>query len=135
MRNSTVTRMILLAGVSFVAGISGYDPVAGGTDLSEICRPQLADSATIELGMAGRFSWTCTGGEKDGNGYYIVFIRPSGTYVLLKVPLGRTSFEFTPDTAGLWRWIVINTDPDRTKPDMESEPGYFQVIMTEESAK
>ena len=61
-----------------------------------------------------------------------MFIRPVGTYVLLKVPQGRTSFEFTPDMAGMWRWIVINTDPDRTKPDLESEPGYFEVILTEE---
>jgi hypothetical protein len=135
MRNSAVTRMILLAGMSVIAGISGYGPFAGDNTLSAICRPQLAESSTIELGMAGQFRWTCTGGEKEGNGYYVVFIRPSGTYVLLKVPVGRTSFEFTPDTAGLWRWIIINTDPDRTKPDMESEPGHFQVIMTQELSK
>lgn len=60
-----------------------------------------------------------------------MFVRPSGTYVLLKVPDGRTSFEFTPDTTGRWRWIVINTDPDRTKPDRESEPGYFDVVEKE----
>ena len=135
MRNSAVIRKIFFFGVSFVAGISAQGLLAEGDSLSNICRPQLAESTTIELGMAGEFKWTCTGGEKEGNGYYIVFIRPDGTYVLLKVPVGRTSFEFTPDTPGLWRWIVINTDPDRTKPDMESEPGYFQVIMTRESSK
>jgi hypothetical protein len=88
----------------------------------------LRDSPTIELGKAGLFSWSCAGGEKRGSGFYVVFIRPSKTYVLLKVPLGRSSFEFTPDAAGKWRWIVINTDPDRTRPDLESEPGRFRVI-------
>ncbi|MDQ7783541.1 MAG: hypothetical protein RDU20_11725 [Desulfomonilaceae bacterium] len=130
MKNNAVAGMMLLAGMFVIAGTSGHGSSAGESGTSTICRPQPAESGTIELGMAGQFSWTCTGGEKEGNGYYIVFIRPSGTYVLLKVPVGRTSFEFTPDTAGLWRWIVINTDPDGTKPDMESEPGYFQVIMT-----
>jgi len=81
------------------------------------------------------FSWTCSAHNRPGKGYYIVFVRPSGTYVLLKVPEGRTSFEFTPDTAGSWRWVVINTDPDRTRPDTESEPGHFQVIQEEEPGK
>lgn len=96
-----------------------------------ICRPILGESPGIELGKAGQFEWTCVGGQHDVQGYYIVFVRPAGTYVLLKVPQGRTSFEFTPDVEGIWRWIVINTDPDRTKPDLESEAGYFRVITTD----
>lgn len=93
-----------------------------------VCKPRLGQSFTIELGNAGTFEWTCSGGRVEGSGFYIVFVRPSGTYVVLKVPHGRTSFEFTPDTPGSWRWIVINTDPDGTKPDEESEPGHFQVL-------
>lgn len=98
-----------------------------------VCRPVLEPVPIVEMGDAGTFKWTCSGAEKQGAGYYIAFIRPSGTYVLLKVPRGRTAYEFTPDTGGMWRWIVINTDPDPTKPDVESEPGYFQVIIEEES--
>jgi len=97
----------------------------------EICRPILGPSPQIELGKPGQFEWTCMDGRHDGQGYYVVFVRPAGTYVLLKVPHGRTSFEFTPDVEGVWRWIVINTDPDRTKPDLESEAGFFQVIRAE----
>jgi len=100
-----------------------------------LCRPQPGPSPTIEMGKAGHFNWACSGGEKGGNGFYVVFIRPAGTYVLLKVPEGRHSFEFTPDAPGMWRWIVINTDPDRTKPDVESEPGYFQAVLTEATDK
>jgi hypothetical protein len=100
----------------------------------QVCRPNLGPSLTIELGKAGVFSWTCSDAGEKGKGFYIVFIRPSGTYVLLKVPQGRTSFEFAPDTPGMWRWIVINTDPDRAKPDVESSPGHFQVAPSEESA-
>ena len=103
--------------------------------MQRLCRPQTGPSPTIEMGKAGNFTWTCSGGEKAGNGFYIVFIRPVGTYVLLKVPEDRQSFEFTPDAPGMWRWIIINTDPDRTKPDVESEPGYFQVILTEPAEK
>ncbi|HMK34878.1 MAG TPA: hypothetical protein VK463_07420 [Desulfomonilaceae bacterium] len=93
-----------------------------------ICRPILTSPEAIELGKAGVFSWSCQGGDKAGSGYYVVFIRPAGTYVLLKVPEHRTSFEFTPDAVGAWRWIVINTDPDGTKPDVESESTNFQVV-------
>ncbi len=100
----------------------------------QVCRPGLGPTPTIELGNAGVFTWSCSGENEKGKSFYIVFIRPSGTYVLLKVPQGRESFEFTPDAPGTWRWIVINTDPDRTKPDVESKPGHFQVVLTQESA-
>lgn len=133
MKKSVVPNPIQVAlfCLAFVALQSPYTH-ATQENAPRICRPVLALSQTIELGRAGLFKWTCAGGEKAAGGYYVVFIRPSGTYVLLKVPEGRTSFEFTPDAQGGWRWIVINTDPDRTKPDVESEPGYFQVILTEE---
>jgi len=98
----------------------------------DICKPELSGSQVIEMGHSGMFGWSCDAAHGKGAGYYIVFIRPTGTYVLLKVPIGKNSFEFTPDTTGLWRWMVINTDPDRTKPDVESEPGLFQVINTEQ---
>ncbi|MGB6065680.1 MAG: hypothetical protein WBG50_12805 [Desulfomonilaceae bacterium] len=107
-----------------------YSAEEGGGSL--VCPPTLAPARTIELGKAGVFKWTCSGGDQKGNGFYIVFIRPAGTYVLLKVPVGKTSFEFTPDVPGLWRWIVINTDPDRAKPDVESKPGYFHVLSEAE---
>ncbi|MGC8604295.1 MAG: hypothetical protein ACP5VS_11480 [Desulfomonilaceae bacterium] len=97
----------------------------------QICKPELLDSSAIELGAAGVFRWRCNHNQANGDGFYIVFIRPLGTYVLLKVPKGRTSYEFTPDVAGAWRWMVINTHPDKTKPDVESAPGYFQVITDE----
>jgi len=100
---------------------------------ARICRPQPVQVSSIELGQAGVFHWTCSGGTGPSKGYYIVFVRPSGTYVLLRVPEGRSSFEFTPDTTGRWRWIVINTDPDRSKPDRESEPSYFEVVEKEGS--
>ncbi len=57
-----------------------------------------------------------------------MFVRPIGTYVLLKVPRGRNSFEFAPDMEGQWRCIVINTDPNRSLPDLESEPMFFEVV-------
>ncbi|MCL5126340.1 MAG: hypothetical protein M1511_17945 [Deltaproteobacteria bacterium] len=95
---------------------------------AQICKPELLDCPAIEIGNAGVFKWTCNHDQARGEGFYIVFIRPSGTYVLLKVPKGRTTFEFTPDVPGTWRWMVINTHPDRTKSDVESTPGYFQVV-------
>lgn len=101
---------------------------------SRICKPRLGQIPSIELGKAGLFRWECPLEEGSGKGYYVVFIRPSGTYVLLKVPEGRTSFEFTPDTVGQWRWLVINTDPDRTKPDVESEPGRFETTASKDSS-
>lgn|GEM_PF-2377315 len=100
-----------------------------GADESATCRPALVPLPSVELGKSGEFRWTCSGRESE-IGFYIVFIRPSGTYVLLKVPRGRNSFEFTPDVSGVWRWIVIHTDPDRSKPDAESEPGTFLVTET-----
>lgn len=122
------------AGVLFLGAL-----LAGGWAFAEnsdrairICRPVLDSSTQITLGRAGQFRWKCVDGEDAGNGYYIVFVRPNGTYVLLKVSRGRTSFEFTPDTEGVWRWIVINTDPDKTKPDIESAPGRFVVRGAEE---
>jgi hypothetical protein len=108
--------------------------LALGEAVPQVCRPNLGPTPTIELGKAGVFTWSCSGTSEQGKGFYIVFIRPSGTYVLLKVPQDRTSFEFAPDAPGMWRWIVINTDPDRTKPDVESSPGHFQVVLTQESA-
>ena len=111
---------------------------AGDEEVREpprVCKPVLDSVPVVEMGDAGVFTWTCSGAEKQSAGYYIVFVRPSGTYVLLKVPRGRTSYEFTPDTGGMWRWIVINTDPDPTKPDVESEPGYFQVIIRDDSIR
>ncbi len=98
-----------------------------------MCKPVLKPVPIVEMGEAGVFAWACSGAEKQSAGYYVVFVRPSGTYVLLKVPRGRTTYEFTPDRDGVWRWIVINTDPDPTKPDVESDPGFFQVIIPEES--
>lgn len=94
---------------------------------SQVCKPRLDHVSPVELGKSVTFRWTCPPEQGTGGGYYIVFIRPSGTYVLLKVSEGRTSYEFTPDTVGQWRWLVINTDPDRTKPDVESEPGRFET--------
>ena len=136
MSSSVVTKVIYLTGVLFIAGGGRtrgcWRKGIPGLRFAVLNWP---NRPPLKLGMAGQFSWTCAGGEKEGNGYYIVFIRPDGRFVLLKVPVGRSSFEFTPDAAGLWRWLVINTDPDRTKPDMESEPGYFQVIITLESSK
>jgi hypothetical protein len=117
-------------------GLTGYYAWAEQNDGSSlICRPVLEPSPPIVLGQSGYFNWKCVEGQAAASGYYVVFVRPSGTYVLLKAPQGRTSFEFTPDTAGAWRWIVINTDPDRTKPDLESEPGRFQVTEAEVSAR
>ena len=117
-----------------LSGQEGRAYSAEGEGASLVCRPALAPARTLELGKSGIFKWTCSGGTQKGNGFYIVFIRPAGTYVLLKVPLGNTFFEFTPDVPGLWRWIVINTDPDRAKPDVESRPGHFHVMSASESA-
>jgi hypothetical protein len=96
-------------------------------DQARVCRPLLAEAPKLQLSQSGVFRWTCSSQGRSGDSYYIVFVRPSGTYVLLKVPDGKTEFEFSPDVEGQWRWIVINTDPDRTKPDVESEPGGFSV--------
>lgn len=120
-----------------VLAITAPGPVWGTarehSDPPRVCTPVLETVPVIELGESGLFTWTCARSQGEGSGYYVVFIRPAGTYVLLKVPRGRTSFEFTPDTGGMWRWIVINTDPDTTRPDVESQPGYFQVVITERS--
>jgi len=133
MTNTGVSTLVFLIFELSVIGASGSPSLALEQGASQVCRPNLSPSPTIELGRAGVFTWSCSGENEKGKGFYIVFIRPSGTYVLLKVPQGRTSFEFAPDAAGLWRWIVINTDPDRTKPDVESQPGHFQVVFTQES--
>ncbi len=101
---------------------------------SGVCKPKLHHVSSVELGKSVMFRWTCSPEEGTGGGYYIVFIRPSATYVLLKVPEGRTSYEFTPDTVGQWRWLVINTHPDRTKPDVESEPGHFETTPPKDSS-
>jgi hypothetical protein len=101
----------------------------------DICKPELMESSVIELGNPGEFRWVCDHGLLLGEGFYVVFIRPSGTYVLLKVPKGRTSFEFTPDAVGTWRWMVINTHPDKTKPDVESPPRNFKVIIADDVGK
>lgn len=110
-------------------GVTGDGQVRAeqGADLT-ICRPILSPFLTIELGKPGLFQWNCDEEKAAGNGFYVVFIRPNSTYVLLKVSQGRSSFEFTPDMIGIWRWIVINTDPDRSKPDLESDPSNFLVI-------
>jgi hypothetical protein len=135
MKRSRVSIFACCVLVTFVTGSSGSPVLAVEDGTPEVCRPSLGLSPAIELGKAGVFTWNCAVDNDKGKGFYIVFIRPAGTYVLLKVPQGRTSFEFTPDTPGTWRWIVINTDPDRTKPDVESKPGTFQVIGAEESAR
>ena len=102
-------------------------PNALGDEKAEVCRPELSEVKQVDLGQEHVFSWTCRKEKKMGKGYYIVFVRPSGTYALFRVGDKSTSFKFKPDIAGQWRWIVINTDPDRTKPDVESEVGLFQV--------
>ena len=126
--------------IGVLAGALALGVVLAGswclTDSSiRICRPVLGSSPTVSLGRAGHFQWKCIGGQHAGSGYYIVFVRPNGTYVLLKVSQGKTTFEFTPDTVGVWRWIVINTDPDKTKPDIESAPGRFVVKGAEELSR
>lgn len=115
-------------------GLLGIQVCKAENPTEQVCRARLAQTPPIELGKAGQFSWSCSGDQKPGKGFYIVFVRPIGTYVLLKVPQDRSAFEFTPDVAGTWRWIVINTDPDRGKPDVESEPGFFQVTQSDEPA-
>ncbi len=116
--------VISIVSIIVLAGITSS--IADEPASRETCRPTLVRLTHVELGKSGEFHWNCSGEESDV-GFYIVFIRPSGTYVLLKVPRGRTSFEFTPDIPGTWRWLVIHTDPDRSKPDAESEPGTFLV--------
>jgi len=120
---------LLLRCLALVAAMVIAAPswAAAETPAQRVCRPVLAKTAPLQLGETGVFRWTCPSEGTSGGGYYVVFVRPTGTYVLLKVPEGQTSFEFAPDAAGKWRWIVINTDPDRTKPDVESEPGSFAV--------
>jgi hypothetical protein len=127
-RNGFLTQALFLTCLSIGLCLCDCRSSVEASAEQEICRPVLGVSPRIELGKSGQFEWTCTGGKHDGQGFYVVFVRPAGTYVLLKVPHGRTSFEFTPDVEGVWRWIVINTDPDRTKPDLESDAGFFQVI-------
>ncbi len=121
---TSIMSLIILSGIT--------QNIANSTEsiAQETCRPKLIPISNISLGKPGEFRWNCSGAESE-IGFYIVFIRPSGTYVLLKVPRGRNSFEFTPDVPGAWRWIVIHTDPDRSKPDAESEPGSF--IVSEDS--
>jgi hypothetical protein len=109
-----------------VATMLAVSVQASEAEQARVCRPVLEKAPRLEIGQTGIFRWICSQGP-SGDNYYIVFVRPSGTYALLKVPDGRTEFEFTPDVEGQWRWIVINTDPDRTKPDVESEPGSFTV--------
>jgi hypothetical protein len=123
------TRLVLVSCLvlAMSSTLASWLSAADVLEHERVCRPLLEEARSLELGGAGLFKWTCSSGEKPGSGYYIVFVRPSGTYVLLKVPEGKTSFEFTPDAEGRWRWIVINTDTDRTKPDVESEPGHFDV--------
>ncbi len=116
--------VISIVSIIVLAGITSS--IADEPASRETCRPTLVRLTHVELGKSGEFHWNCSGEESDV-GFYIVFIRPSGTYVLLKVPRGRTSFEFTPDIPGTWRWLVIHTDPDRSKPDAESEAGTFLV--------
>lgn len=129
MRNRTLAliHLLCMCCLSAAFDLSCVRLCVAENEPGRICRPQPTQTPAIELGQAGQFRWTCSGGTNNNKRYYIVFVRPSGTYVLLKVPEGRTSFEFAPDTAGKWRWIVINTDPDRTKPDRESQPSYFEV--------
>jgi hypothetical protein len=134
MTKSGVPTLVCLVLVLSITGTFGSASFALEEVFPQVCRPDLGPSPTIELGQAGVFTWTCSGASEKGKGFYIVFIRPSGTYVLLKVPQGRTSFEFAPDAPGMWRWIVINTDPDRAKPDVESSPGHFQVVLRKDSA-
>jgi hypothetical protein len=134
MTKSGAPTLVLLLSALSVMGALVSTSLALEEGIPHICRPDLGPSPAIELGKAGAFTWSCSGENEKGKGFYIVFIRPSGTYVLLKVPQGRESFEFTPDAPGAWRLIVINTDPDRTKPDVESKPGHFQVVLTQESA-
>ncbi len=77
--------------------VAGY-PICAQDHSPSVCRPVLGVSPVIELGKSGVFAWGCSGVQGESGGYYIVFVRPSGTYVLLKVPKGKTSFEFTADS-------------------------------------
>lgn len=136
LNRQSLHRLPLLSVLVFViaSGIPVRAAWAGTRDASQsrICRPTLSPGPTIPLGKAGLFRWECSGETARGMGYFMVFVRPAGTYVLLKVPDGQSSYEFTPDAPGIWRWIVINTDPDRTLPDLESEQGHFRVTEPEE---
>ena len=123
--------MSCVVALSLCLGSMAGESLGEGESPPSVCRPMLEPVSPIQLGESGIFSWTCSGGSAPGAGYFVVFIRPIGTYVLLKVPTGRTSFEFTPDTAGAWRWVVINTDPDRSSPDVESNQGRFQVTASD----
>lgn len=114
--------LLIVAVVIAVPALAREEP-----EQARVCRPLLAKAPLLQLSQTGVFRWNCSSRGTTGESYYIVFVRPSGTYILLKVPDGKTEFEFTPDAEGQWRWIVINTDPDRTKPDVESEPGSFTV--------
>jgi hypothetical protein len=119
---ASICLLLVVVTLVAVSAQAGEEPEQAG-----VCRPILAKAPALQLSQSGVFRWSCSAQGRRGESYYIVFVRPSGTYVLLKVPDGRTEFEFTPDVEGQWRWIVINTDPDRTKPDVESEPGSFSV--------
>jgi hypothetical protein len=125
MKNTTTIRL-MLALAFFTLTVTGT-PNALGDEKAKVCRPELSEVKQVELGQEHIFSWTCPEEKMTGKGYYIVFIRPSGTYALFRVDDKSRSFKFKPDIAGQWRWIVINTDPDRTKPDVESKAGIFQV--------
>lgn len=125
---TVLTSIVLSQNLSSAESVSRVNGVVNPS----VCKPSLITASTIEMGNSGLFNWKCDESSGKGAGFYIVFIRPSGTYILLKVPLGKNSFEFTPDASGLWRWMVINTDPDRSRPDVESEPGNFQVINVEQ---
>lgn len=132
MAGREVTGPIAMVSLAVIAALSSGVIAASADDSTgRVCEPVLGPSQTVMLGEPARFTWTCSGGSISGSGFFVVFIRPSGTYALLRVPKGRTWYEFSPDSVGVWRWIVINTDPDRGRPDVESEKGYFQVIAGE----
>ncbi len=132
MAGPAVTRRIGIVAIAVTAALSnGVVATAAEKSTGRVCKPVLGPSQTVMLGKPARFTWTCSGGSIPGSGFFVVFIRPSGTYALLRVPKGLASYEFTPDSVGVWRWIVINTDPDRGRPDVESDKGYFQVIAGE----
>jgi hypothetical protein len=133
--NPRINVWYLLAVLALVAPVyvnaeESVTKAAETSGATNICRPIVEPVPSLVLGESAIFRWTCSGARHDGEGYYIVVIRPVGTYVLLRVPRNRNFFEFTPDMEGHWRCIVINTDPDRTQPDLESEPAYFEVLKS-----